>query len=55
MRIAFWITKATDTPSQREMLVAFPLQQRLCERACMLRHAYIACIVICGKTTNVFW
>jgi hypothetical protein len=33
MRIACWIPKATDTPSEYVLRIAFPLQQRLHERA----------------------
>jgi hypothetical protein len=46
MRIACWILKATNTHSQYVILISFPLQQWLHERATMLRHTYIACIVI---------
>jgi len=37
MRIACWIRKATDTHSQCVILIAFPLQQRLHERASLWR------------------
>jgi hypothetical protein len=37
MRIACWIPKATDTHSEYVVLIAFPLQQSLQERASMLR------------------
>jgi len=33
MRIACWITKATNTHSEYVILIAFPLQQWLLERA----------------------
>jgi len=46
MRIAFWIIKATNTHSQYVILIAFPLQQWLHERASMLRYMYIACLVL---------
>ena len=36
LRIACWITKATNTHSQYAILIAFPQQQRLHERASML-------------------
>jgi len=42
IRIAFWIPKATNTHSQYVILTAFPLQQRLHERASMLRYTYNA-------------
>jgi hypothetical protein len=45
MRIARWITKATHTHSQYVILTAFPLQQWLHERTCLLRHTYFACLV----------
>jgi hypothetical protein len=37
MRIACWITKATNTHSQYVILIDFPLQQWLRERTSMLR------------------
>jgi hypothetical protein len=37
MRVACWITKATDTHSEYVILIAFPLQHWLSERALMLR------------------
>ena len=37
MRIAGWITKATGTYSEYVILIAFPRQQWLCERAPVLR------------------
>ena len=46
MRIACWITKATDTHSEHVVLTTFPLQQWLYERASMLRYTYVACLVI---------
>jgi len=36
MRVACWITKATDTHSEYVTLIALPLQQWLQERASML-------------------
>jgi len=33
IQIASWITKATNTHSEYVTLIAFPLQQWLCERA----------------------
>ena len=41
MRFACWITKATDTQSHYAILIDFPRQQRLRERASMLRYIYI--------------
>ena len=37
MRFEFWITKAIDTHSEYVILITFPLQQWLRERASMLR------------------
>jgi len=38
MRIACWIPKATNTHSDYVRIIAFPLQQRLCEGVSVLRH-----------------
>jgi len=45
MRIACWIPKATDTHSEYVIIIAFPLQQYLHERASMERYTHIACFV----------
>jgi len=45
MRIACWISKATDIHPQYVIISAFPLQQWLHERASMLRYTYSAGIV----------
>ena len=45
MRIACWIPKVTNTHSEYVILIAFPLQQWLHERASMLRYTYIVCLV----------
>jgi hypothetical protein len=45
MRLACWITKATDIHSQYVILIAFTQQQWLRERASTLRYTYIACLV----------
>ena len=45
MRFACWITKATDTHSEYVILIAFPRQQWLRERASVLRCTHIACHV----------
>ena len=44
--IACWLPKATNTRSEYVTLIACPLQQRLHERASMLRYTYIACRII---------
>ena len=58
MRIACWILKAKNTHSEYIILLAFPLQQWLRERASMLQFTYIACH-LCGtcfslKKLNAF-
>ena len=47
MRIACWAPKATNTHSEYVILIAFPLQQWLYERASKLRYTYIGCLVVC--------
>ena len=44
MRNACWIPSATNTHSEYVILIAFPLQQWLHERASVLRYTYIACL-----------
>jgi len=46
MRITCCIPKATNTHSECVILIAFPLQQWLHERASILRSTYIACLVV---------
>jgi len=45
IRIACWIPKAADTHLEYVILIAFPLQQWLYERASKVRYAYSACLV----------
>jgi hypothetical protein len=45
MLIACWIPKATNTHPEYLILFAFPLQQRLHERASVLCYTDIACLV----------
>ena len=47
LRIACWITKATQVHSEYVTLIAFPLQQWLHERASLLRYTYVACLAEC--------
>jgi len=54
MRIGCWIHKATDTQSEYVIRAAFPLQQRLHERASVLRCAYIACLAMSVFLLHVF-
>ena len=46
LRLACWISKATNTHSEYEILIAFPLQQWLQERTSVLRYTYIASVDI---------
>jgi hypothetical protein len=46
MRFICWITKATDTHSEYVILIAFPQQQWSRERYSILRHTYIAFLVL---------
>jgi len=46
MRIACWVTKATNTLSEYVILIAFPLQRWLPERATMLRYMCIVCRIL---------
>ena len=52
--ITCWIPKATDIHLKYVLLIAFPPQQRLHERASMLRYTYIACLVCSYLLTYVF-
>ena len=47
MRIACWVSKATDT---QYVILMSSLQQRLHESASLLRYTYIACLVNTKKT-----
>jgi hypothetical protein len=40
-----WMPEATDTNSEYVILIPFPQQQWLQERASMLRYTYIACLL----------
>jgi len=44
MHFPFWIPKATNSHPKYVILIAFPLQQRLHERASILRYTYIVCL-----------
>ena len=45
IRIACWISKATNINSEHVILTAFPQQQRLSKRTSLLRFTYVACPV----------
>jgi hypothetical protein len=51
---ACWITKATNTRSEYEILIAFPLQQRLRKRPWTLHYTYIACLLLLKKFPTPF-
>jgi hypothetical protein len=54
MRIAWWITKASDTHTHSEyvILTVFPLQQHLHESDPVFQHTHIACLVFsCFRKT----
>jgi hypothetical protein len=44
MRITYWISKATNAHSHCVILIAFPRQQWLHERASMLSYTYTDCV-----------
>jgi hypothetical protein len=50
MRIACWIPKFINTHSEYVILITFPLQQLLHERAPVLSYTYSACLVITAKS-----
>jgi hypothetical protein len=45
LRIACWVTKYTDTRSCYLILIAFPRQWWLCERAALLPYTALACFL----------
>jgi hypothetical protein len=46
MHFACWIATATDARSEHVILIAFPQQQWLRERASMLRRTNVACLIV---------
>ena len=46
MRSACWMPKPTNIHSKFVLLIAFPVQQWLHERASMLRYTYIGCVIV---------
>jgi hypothetical protein len=54
MRITCWIPMATNTRSVCVILIAFPLQQWLHERASILRYTYVACLVLGLQTAKAY-
>ena len=55
MRIACWIPKATDTHSEYVIIIAFPSNQWLHERASMLRYTCIAVLFTISSSGSVLW
>ena len=59
MRIACWITKDTNTPSEYVIILAFPLQEWLQDRNSMFGYTYTACPVESSAAVNLrspsFW
>ena len=56
MLFACWIPKATNKHPEYIIIVAFPLQQWLSERAVILSYTYIACLVYYENSTkNTYW
>jgi hypothetical protein len=53
MRTACWICWATNTYSEYVIVIAFPLQQWLHERASVLRYTYTACLVLNSWKTSL--
>jgi hypothetical protein len=51
-RIACWIRKATNTLSEYVILIAFPMQQWLHERASMLRYSMWPVLLPCDLVTS---
>jgi len=59
MRIACWISKATNTHSEYVILTAFARQKWLNERASMIRYTYNVCLLqrslhICRQCSSTY-
>ena len=54
MRIACWLPKVTNTHSEYVILIPFPLQQWLHERAAMLRCTYVVWLVMLTSHLRLF-
>ena len=53
MCIACWISKATDTQSEYIILSAFPVQQKLHERASMLCYPALPALLLLKKVSSL--
>jgi hypothetical protein len=53
MRVTCLIPNAANTRSEYAVLIAFPLKEWLYERASVLRHAYIGCLLVLRSVSTV--
>jgi hypothetical protein len=53
MRLACWITKATDTHSEYVIFIAFPRHQWLRTRVSMLHYTHMACLVLITPISSI--
>jgi hypothetical protein len=53
MHILCWVSKATNTHSENVILIDFPMQLWLHERASMLRYTCIACLVNTIRSVHI--
>ena len=54
MRIAYWISKATNTHSEYVILIACPRQQWLPERVPVLSYRYVTCLVFLAVSSSTY-
>jgi len=52
VRLACCISETTNTISEYVILLAFPQQKWLCERASILRYTYIVCLLFCHDSSG---
>jgi len=52
MRMACWIPNATDTHSEYVILISFPLQLWLQERASVSCYTHISCLLTTHEATH---
>ena len=55
MRFACWLNKTTDTCTEYVILIAFPRQQWLRQRASMLRYTCMSCLLLIILAVAVNW
>ena len=55
MRIACWISNATNTHSEYVILIVFLQQQWLQDSVSVLRYTYSACLVFFAEFVCVYW